>query len=584
MPSLSPHSFSVKHGLAKHRLTRLGQAIILGLGSALLFTGCGGDSPTTRTNTDDGAETPETTYKLTVTSPVKLQNAVVRITDTITGKEIDQKTISSGSEISFDIKASYADGGRLLIAEISGKDNTSFYFDPAKEQMASLNMPLHAVFLMLPIENSTIVSPFTEIAYQRTLVRANNLDISNPNLSKIDLNSFASANREVYSTFRVNPIKLVPSIDSLSSLSKFIIDTKDVIDPPNTTEEYLNIFYATGHIKLQQIENPSDPTPLLTFAKRASADLRDGSLDGMTLAGAGKNGTVFLENPIISQQIVNNDPTYNNRSDKKELQVALASYQKSVRESYAARLGGAENDASKDQLGGAMAALFARLNNPDAAGKDYFAKVDFVTGLHSSINENIPSVPLPRSLGAGNYKNAFGLGNIKLTKAAQKIRNSSCNEVSFSDPNAEEKDHIPEYKNIDCLIGANADGSNSGYYNAVENLVGTYTGDNQCKLTIYFNGDIQLTNGQKTVSSSINRDESDSIIRLQANTQDYLLNVASAERNPPEFVQIRITNQNVVSAIAGIVNDIKAKPFPGESGLDREDLVCKNFKPVFIKP
>ncbi len=582
MPSLSNHTSLAKQHLAKYRLTKLTQAIILGLSSALLFSGCGSDSPTTRTSTDD-TTTPETTYKLTVTSPVKLHNALVRIIDTTTGKEIDQKTITDGSEVSFDITASYANGGRILIAEVSGKDSTSLYFDPALGKMASLNAPLHGVFVMLPVESETIVSPFTEIAYQRALVRANNLDASKPDYSKLDLNSLAYANREVYSTFRVNPVTLVPAIDSLSDLSKFILITKDVIDPPNTTAEYLNIFYAIGHIKLQQIENKSDTTPLLTFAKRAGADMRDGSLDGMTLAGDGKNGTVFLDNPIVAQQIVNSDPTFNNRTDKTELKALLATTQKAAREDYATRLGGAETDANKDKLGGAMAALFASLTNPDTEGKNYFATVDFITGQHPSINENVPSVISPRTFGAGNYKYAFGLGSLKLTKDVQKIRDSNCNQVEFSDAQAGDKDYVAKTQNIDCEIGANADGI-LGAYNEIENLVGTYTGDNQCQLTINFNGDIKLTNGQKTFSSSINRDESDSIIRLEPNTEKYLINVASAERNPPEFIQILVTNQNVVSATAGTVTSIRSKPFPKENELDTKELVCQGFKPVFTKP
>ena len=582
MPSLSNHTSLAKQHLAKYRLTKLTQAIILGLSAGILFTGCGGDSPTTRTSNDD-TTTPETTYKLTVTSPVKLHNALVRIIDTTTGKEIDQKTITDGSEVSFDITASYANGGRILIAEVSGKDSTSLYFDPALNQMASLNMPLHAVFGMLPIESETIVSPFTEIAYQRALVRANNLDASKPDFSKLDLNSLAYANREVSNTFRVDPAKLVPAIASLNDLSKFIIDTKDVIDPPNTTTEYLNIFYAIGHIKLQQIENTSDKTPLLTFAKRAGADMRDGSLDGMALAGDGVNGTVFLESPIIPQQIVNNDPTFNNRTDKTELKALLATTQQAARENYATRLGGAETDDNKNKLGGAMAALFASLTNPDAKGKDYFANVDFVTGQHPSINEGFISPLVPRSFGAGNYKYAFGLGSLKLTKDVQKIRDSNCNQVEFSDPRVGETGYVAKIQNIDCEIGVNADGI-LGAYNEIENLVGTYSGDNQCKLTIYFNGDVKLTNGQKTFSSSINRDESDSIIRLEPNSEKYLINVASAERNPPEFIQIFVTNQNIVSATAGTVTSIGSKPFPKENDLDTKNLVCQGFKPVFTKP
>ncbi|RYY79091.1 MAG: hypothetical protein EOO69_08085 [Moraxellaceae bacterium] len=579
MPSLSPYSL-----LAKYRLNQLSHAIVVGMSAAFLLAGCGGDSPTTRT-TEPTTETPAVTYKLTVTSPVKLKNALVSITDASTGKQLDQKTISDGSDVSFDIAEAYAKGGRVLIAKIAGKDNSSLYFDTALGKMASLNMPLHGTLLMLPVASSTIVSPFTEIAYQRMLVRANNLDASKPDLSQIKADdlalALAFANREVSSTFRVNPATLVPTIGSLSDLSKFIIDTKDVINPPNTTFQYLNIFFAAGHIKLQQVENPSDSTPMLTFAKRAGADMRDGSLDGMGLAGDGKNGTVFLENPIISQQIVNTDPNFNNRTNTAELKEALATTQQAARESYATRLGGAETDANKNKLGGAMAQLFASLSKPDPAGKDYFTQVDFVTGTHPTINEGAPSVPSPRSFGAGNYKHAFGLGSIKLTKEPQKIRNSSCALIdSQVDPKAEDKDHIAQTQNIDCEIGANADGT-LGNYNVIENLVGTYTGDNQCKLDIYFNGDIKLTNGQKTFSSSINRDESDATIRLQPNSQDYVLNVSSAERNPPEILQLRITNQNIVSATTGILDD-KNNPFPQQ--IARGDIVCSGFKPVFTKP
>lgn len=579
MPSLSPYSL-----LAKYRLNPLSHAIVVGISAAFLLAGCGGDSPTTRT-TEPTTETPAVTYKLTVTSPVKLKNALVTITDATTGQQLDQKTIADGSDVSFDIAEAYAKGGRVLIAEIAGKDNSSLYFDLAKNQMVSLNMPLHGTLLMLPVASSTIVSPFTEIAYQRMLVRANNLDASKPDVSQIKADdlalALAFANREVSSTFRVNPVALVPAVGSLTDLSKFIIDTKDVINPPNTTLQYLNIFFAAGHIKLQQTENPDDPTPMLTFAKRAGADMRDGSLDGMGLAGDGINGTVFLAKPMITQQIVNTDPTFNNRTNTAELKDALATTQKAARESYAARLGGAETDANKNKLGGAMAELFASLSNPDAAGRDYFTKVDFITGTHPTINEGAPSAPSPRSFGAGNYRHAFGLGSIKLTKEPQKIRNSNCALVdSQVDPDAEVKDHVAQTQNIDCEIGANADGT-LGNYNVIENLVGTYTGDNQCKLTIYFNGDIKLSNGQKTFSSSINRDESDATIRLQPNSQDYVLNVSSAERNPPEILQLRITNQNIVSATTGIL-DAKNNPFPQQ--IARGDMVCSGFKPVFIKP
>ena len=72
------------------------------------------------------------------------------------------------------------------------------------------------------------------------------------------------------------------------------------------------------------------------------------------------------------------------------------------------------------------------------------------------------------SFGAGNYKYAFGLGSLKLTKDVQKIRDSNCNQVEFSDPRVGETGYVAKTQNIDCEIGANADGI-LGAYNEIEN-------------------------------------------------------------------------------------------------------------------
>ncbi len=573
MPSLSPYSC-----LSKHSFNKLTKAILIGLSSALLLSACGSDSPTGSTAPVE-AEKPEKTYELTVRSAFNVKNAQVRIINAITGKELDKKDLVDGAEIKFDVKESNTNGS-LLIAEISGKDNTSTYFDPTLNTFAPLNMPLHGAFIMLNTDgDAVIVSPFTEIVFQRALVRSNSFDSTKPDFSKLNLVSVVYANREVYSTFRVNPATLLPSIGSMDDLKKLLLDSSEIKKPLNTTTEYLNIFYGLGHINIQHREhnsdNDRDPTPALTFAKRAGQDMRDGSLDGMGLAGDGINGSVFLSKPMITPQTVNIDPKLNTKD-------GLEASQKLARENYANRLKPAVLDF-----------LTNTLKSSDKVGIEYFTSVDYLTGMHEKYSENMPSVPAPRSLGAGNFKRAFGLGQMKLTKEPQKTLDGNCKETYTTvNPDAGKEGSTDQFVNVDCQIGANADGE-VGAYNAIENLVGSYsTSDNSCQLTIYFNGNIILSKGNQRFNSSVNRDQSDAIIRLDPNVQvapdkqRYLLNVASAERNPPEFIQIRTEGQNIISAVAGTMN-VKTNGeatdlFPMR--LDNEKLSCTGFKPVFNKP
>lgn len=572
MPSLSPYSCLSRQGLNK-----LTKAVLIGLGSAFLLSACGSDSPTARTAPVE-AEKPEKTYELTVRSAFNVKNAQVRLINAATGKELDKKDLADGAEVKFDVKASNASGS-LLVAEISAKDSSSTYFDPTLNAFAPLNTPLHVSFAMLNSDGSVLISPFTEVAFQRALVRSNSLDASKPELNKLDLVSLAYANREVFATFRVSPTVLVPAIGSMDDLKKLLLDPKDVKKPLNDTTQYLNIFYGLGHINIQKREHSTtsdrDLTPALTFAKRAGQDMRDGSLDGMGLAGDGVNGSAYLNNPMVTPQVTNVDPTLNTTD-------GLGKSQQSARENYANRLKPAVLDFLNNTL-----------KSSDQVGIDYFTSVDYLTGIHKEYPQNMPSVSAPRSLGAGNFKRAFGLGQIRLTKEPQKTLDGNCKGTYTTvNPKAGEEDNIDQFVNIDCQIGANADGE-VGAYNAIENLVGTYTtSDNSCQLTMYFNGTVVLNKGSQSFSSSVNRDQSDAIIRLQPNVsfapdkQPYLLNVASAERNPPEFIQIRTEGQNIVSAVAGTMN---VKPdgelpdlFPMR--LDNEKLSCTGFKPVFNKP
>ncbi|XID74043.1 hypothetical protein ACF3NA_05560 [Alkanindiges sp. WGS2144] len=563
MPPFSPYSC-----LSTLRLTGLSKAIVVGLSSALLLGGCGSDGPTTRIDNPTDTQKPETPVKLTVRSAVKVKNAVVRLINVADGKEIDKKTIADGSELVFEIKASsYA--GRLLLAEISGQDNTSSYFEPTLGKFAPFTGALHVTFTILNTDGSIMVSPFTEIAYQRALVRANSLDSSKSDLSALDAREVISvvtnANNEVYSAFHVNPTALVPAIDSMDNLRKFILDPSDVKKPLNSTTQYLNMFYGLGHFNLQHLENQNDPTPLLSFTRRAAQDMRDGNLDGMGLSGDGINSTVFLKNPIVSPQIVNTNPRLSSREDFQKAQEA-------TQKNYAERL--------KPAI---LSFLENTLKSTDKPGIEYFKTVDYLSGAHDKYNENLPSVPFPRSLGAGNYKRAFGLGQIKLTKNLQTTLDNNCQEITVpANPDAGKEGSADQYAEIGCQIGVQAN-TNLGAYNPIENLVGAYsTVDNSCKLDIYINGKIILSKGNQSFNGKINGYVSDAIIRLTPGAEEYLLNVASSELNPPEFIQIRTEGQKIISATAGAMNSSSSNRYPKK--LDQEKLVCTNFKAVFEKP
>ncbi|MDR9777884.1 hypothetical protein RJJ65_35715, partial [Rhizobium hidalgonense] len=202
-------------------------------------------------------EKPEVTYALTVRSAFRIKNAQIRLINAITGAELAKKELVDGTELKFDVKASNANAN-LLVAEISGKDSTASYFDPTLNAYAPLTTPLHASIAMPNSETVLFVSPFSEIAFQRALIRSNSFDATRPDYTKLRLVNVAYANNEVFSTFFVNPTLLLPAISSLDDLNKLLINTKDIKNPPNTTPEYLSTFYGLGHINLQHLEHNSN--------------------------------------------------------------------------------------------------------------------------------------------------------------------------------------------------------------------------------------------------------------------------------------------------------------------------------------
>lgn len=525
MPSLS------KSTQNSPRLLPLSFGIIAILASSTLLTACGGGGSGTARNTGGTPTTPveETTFKLKVHSQVEVQNATVRLFDAETKKEIASKNISKGSDFEFDIKQSDA-SGRLILAVLSGQGSSGTYYDPTLNRLAPIpaNTSLHSLFYMVNADGQIAINPFTEISYQRALVRAGNIDLSNPDYSLVDALSLSPATSETITTFGVNPNLITPSIAQKTDLNKLIYNLDGVENPPNTKPQYFNIFMGMGHYMVQKNENPTDQSPYFTFAKRAATDMRDGSLDGYTIFGDGVNGGNRLANPIMTNVKENTFPELTENTLK-----AIADYQQPARADYGARL------KNKGVL-----SFFSTLSTKDPAGVKLFTDFNYIEGTSAEIP--IGSFKL-HSYSAGNYKRAFGINPITIKPSqAAIIYDAACK--GTSQPNESKVDDIVVYP--DCQIGLNADDT-TGDFNAIEPLVGKYTSTDGCKLSISFGGVVTLSKGNQSLSANISRDESDALIRLAPNSQSYVMNVASPSTSPAEFIQFRIEHQKILSAVAG---------------------------------
>jgi hypothetical protein len=537
------------------RLLPLSMGIMVAISCTSLLTACGGGGSGSARVIDDKptTPTPEKTYSLTVRSQVAVKNATVTLTDASTKKVIASKTITSlGSDFVFDIKESDINGG-ILVATLSGEGNQSQYYDPTlNSNQTPLNGSLHSVLVMIKANATTMINPFTEIDYQRALVRSGSMDKANPDISLLDISSLGAASTETTITFGVKPTLLTPIIAQRSDLSKLIYN-KAMDNPPNSDDQYFNIFMSMGHYMLQKNENSTDKTPYLTFAKRAAEDMRDGSLDGYTIFGGNTDNIINsnrLINPMVSNARTNTFPDLTTNS-----LLTIAEFQKSTRESYGELL--------KNQ---GVLKFFATLPVKDTEGLALFTEFDYTEGRSKEFSFGSFNL---HSYGAGNYKRAFGIEPIIITnKKYESIYDINCQGIS--------KEYEPNTYYPDCKIGLSAVETDKRT-NDIEALVGSYRND-VCSLDIYFNGKIVLTKGNQSMTNFINEKESDSLIRLQPNTQSYVLNVTSAAKSPVEFIQIRIENQKVLSAAAGSIEVDPNNPrssYPISLTAEQEKFSCQ---------
>ncbi|GAC1375657.1 MAG: hypothetical protein NVS3B3_12650 [Aquirhabdus sp.] len=511
-------------------------SIALSMGVTLVGCG-GGNSPTTRIDTSTPpSSTLRTSYNLTVQSPVLLSNVQVTVTDTATGVVLGQTTVQNGNEVVFAIPIAYLKAGNVILMTLSPVDSSSKYFDPMLNNqlgaMASFNQSLHGLISLSTNDKTTKVDPFSEIIYERTLIRAGILDISKPQFNALTSNQLTLATNEMATAFGTSATTTFSvKFNSPASIAAIHLYTT-VAGVTSVDAQANNALLALGQLALYAQNNSTAQTPYLDFAKRASLDFLDGDLDGMTIFGGDAAGTVQITNPILYTGITstpNNDPDHTDVN-------SLITVNSNQRKQHGVVL----KQATIQYFNNINASLPVAART-DTASLNYMQNYDygiFTPAFNSSgFGGTTPTEPSYR-IGAGNYTRAFGLPTLPPPLPSEYIK-----------------------KAIDA-----SDASDRS--NDIMQLNGTYQGNGGCQLNIGYDGTIQLSQGALSFTTIVNRKYSDSLRQYPVGSKQYILNATSADVTAPRFIQIRTVGAQVVSAEAGRSID----QFP--ITLDTTELSC----------
>ncbi|MFZ3192612.1 MAG: hypothetical protein WA154_05320 [Moraxellaceae bacterium] len=460
--------------------------------SGLLLTGCGGNTPTTRTNSDDLVSTPSTaTFTLTLQSPVQLTNVEARVIDTISGRVLYQGTISNTDKLLIDLRKADVPSQRLLYVELRPTAlNQSSYYDPILDGSAPFNAPLRALVQSNTNNRTVLIDPYSEIAFQRAQIRAgwltNRTDLSQ--LSLISMSTLNDANSEVSAVFAVRSnVALTQGLGSRADIQKLNIN--------NNQYNTLNYFiFALGHIQYYVSQQGRQTSPYLNFSQKAAIDMLDGDLDGITLYGFGDQAHIFLNEPLV-EPIVNTKPDRNQHA-------LLAIDQFSARNAY-----------NNEGVGESIKQLFNPLFESDSAEFSFINEYDYLNMTARAVSA-VPKLFGLHSPGAGNYTRAFGLPSNQLVK---------------------------NYLNAD----------DTGLVSDIEQIAGTYQNSQNCRLEIRPNGRVILSQGTQRFEADIDRNFNDSMSRTSVSSQAYLLNITTPSDSTPSFLQIRTDGVTILSAQNG---------------------------------
>ena len=511
-------------------------AICIAGASLTLLSGCGGssDATTRNSNTSTPPSTVRTAFFATITSPVELTNVRARAFDSSTGNQLDQIIITRGTTAALSIPVAYIKSNNIILLSLEPIDSSSSYYDPmlanGKGHAAKFNQTLHALISMNKIDTPYKVDPFSEMAYQRALIRTGTFTLDAPKLNRLTIDQLNQANNEISQSLGTQvTAPFVTDFNSVKNIaSQHIYNEVSNINTTKTLSSSVQSFYfGLAQLALYAQNNPSDPTPYLNFGLRAALDLRDGDLDGMTTFGGEADGTVKISNPILYSGVVsqvNSDPDHNDILSL--INVNLA--QRNAR-------GDALKIAGNHFFDTVNAALSVDLRM-DADTRTFLQTANYAVfksslDLSGVFAGGSTSTYTPTSqIGAGNYTKAFGL------PSGINLKNS----LDASDL--------------------------SGRTNDIIQLAGIYKNSNGCQLKIGFDGSFEFGQGSTTYRAVISRDFADSLVRISGTA--YRLNIITGDVTAPAFIQIMTNGAQVLSAVEGRSTQL----IP--TTLDTTDLSC----------
>jgi hypothetical protein len=360
--------------------TLLSRAILIAaLSTSLLLSGCGSENQTTRTSDSSsnsgGSSDSKNTYDVSVYSPISLTNVRFRIVDAASNTEIGSQIVAAGRSATFAVPRTYATYNAILVAEVLPLNSTSTYYDVALDQHVPFTETLHSALSMTNSTRTLKIDFFSEVAYQRALVRAGNIDPTKAVISSLTRQDLTDSSQEIVSVLRVRPNEHGLIYDTRSDLAKLAIGSANVA-------RFSDVIFGVGHIMLYHNTHPTDAAPALGLMRQLVKDLRDGDLDGLTLVGLGDRDQIYLNDPLVTP-IINSDANRNTSA-------ALAEDQRPARQAYNVPYGNVMKTFFNTQylFGTPEYQLINTTNYEDGIALPLF-------GIHS--------------VGAGNYTRAFGL-------------------------------------------------------------------------------------------------------------------------------------------------------------------------------
>ncbi len=494
MPSIKMKPSSLVDGLSKSALMVLCTTLVA----------CGSGDGTTRvTEKEDSVIEQEDPhhFNLAVRIPMEIKNA--KLTIGVIGEDtlLYDNADFAGFNATVNKLSLEKYKNKIIWVKLIGTEKSQMY-DTINNHFVSFNGELNAIAELTGSTFSLSLTPASEAIFQRTLVRAGNLNVSTPTLSLVTAKHINKATTEINASLNgaFNVAKF-PEFNTSQSIAR-------VYYLKNTEKDYINIFTGMGLLRLWAAQNPNEKNTYLSLAQNLAVDMRDGYLDGRTLQG---DHTVFTAFQELKNTPKNVNPEQNTLLD-------IGKTQEAVRLAFGESLRTATLNYATQ--------TFQSERNPD--GLIALEKNIFYPQNHTSDSNN-----RFRWNGAGDYRPAFG---IKPNEKQTNIDNACQPE--------------PPYP---CKQGLNADDIGT-YYSDVEYLIGTHT-VGQCKIEIFPSGDVRLTKGSQMVNSSINRDMSDNVQQINRDNKHYVLNIGAGENKPPHFMQLEIKDAQIIQVKTGYTTD-----------------------------